>query len=302
MHQPEVQAFVKNLHHHLLALQQEIRSGKVQIGNYRYFTIYDPKERIICAGSFKERVLHHALMNVCHPYFEKYQIYDSYACRPQKGTYKALDRARYFSAKYAYFAKLDVRKYFETIDQTLLKTALRRLFKDNHLLRIFYQIINSYQTAPQKGLPIGNLCSQYFANHFLAQADHYAKQTLRMPAYVRYMDDMVLWHHHLPTLHRQVKQFEQFLQQQLNCTLKPTIINAISHGLPYLGYVVWQRSLTLASRSRKRFKRKALNLNRQLAQNTLTQEHYRQHMLPLLAFVQKAASYRLRQQVFANLP
>ncbi len=186
--------FGKQLQANLQKLQQQILSGCVETGNYNYFTIYDPKKRLICAASFEQRVLHHALMNICHLYFERSQIFESYASRIGKGTYAALDKARRFNKRYKWFLKLDFRKYFDSLDHIVLKSQLNRLFKDRQLLNIFSSIIDSYCVGSGKGVPIGNLTSQYFANHYLSQADHYMKEIVNIPAYTRYMDDVILWH------------------------------------------------------------------------------------------------------------
>ena len=172
---PAVRDFGKNLDAHLCEILRQIERGEVQVGNYHYFTIYDPKERRICAAAFPERVLHHALMNVCHPHFELFQISDSYATRLEKGTFKAIDRAMQFQKQYAYYLKMDIRKYFDSIDHHILLRMLHRRFKDPILMSIFEQIIRSYQVSPGKGVPIGNLTSQYFANHYLALLDHFVK-------------------------------------------------------------------------------------------------------------------------------
>ncbi len=297
--QQAVLAFEADLDDNLALLQTELSEGKVAIGDYHYFKIYDPKERLICASSFRERVLQHALMTVCHPYFERYQLYDSYACRKGKGTYAAIERAQVFSSKYTYFAKLDVRKYFETIDHTVLKQQLNHLFKDATLLQILCTIIDAYSNQPNKGLPIGNLTSQYFANHFLAKADHFIKNELRVLAYVRYMDDMVLWGNDLPLLRQQVKAVEQYIEHELHCTLRPTVINRIARGLPFLGYVVWANKLSLAQRSRRRFRRKVNTLKNALEQGYINEQTYQARLLPTLAFAKKANSFEYRTRVFA---
>ncbi len=116
-----VQAFRKNLRENLMVLQAQILSGEVEVGGYHYFTIYDPKKRQICAAPFGQRVLHHALMNVCHPFFEKVQISDSYASRIGKGTYSALEKAKRNGRRFPWFLKLDVRKYFDSIHHGVLR-------------------------------------------------------------------------------------------------------------------------------------------------------------------------------------
>jgi RNA-directed DNA polymerase len=124
-----VEKYRQHLHYNLNKLSQEISEQEVDVGNYNYFKVFDPKERLICAAHFSERVLHHALMNVCHPYFEKYQIFDSYASRKNKGTYGALERAAYYQNTLNWFIKIDIRKYFDSIDHTILICYLKKCSK-----------------------------------------------------------------------------------------------------------------------------------------------------------------------------
>ncbi|MEY4926445.1 MAG: hypothetical protein RI894_881 [Bacteroidota bacterium] len=297
---PEVLQFEKNFDENMRLLQTDLLNGDVPVGDYHYFTIHDPKERQICASSFRERVVQHALMNVCHAYFETYQIAHSYACRKGKGTYAAIEKAVYFSKKYTYFAKLDVRKYFETIDHVLLKQALLRQYKDPKLICIFFDIIDSYQTNREngrsKGIPIGNLTSQYFANHYLAQADHYAIEVLQVKAYVRYMDDMVLWSSSLADLRQKVAKFIQYLETTLGCCMKQTVQNSVAKGLPFLGYVIHPARLALAQRSKRRFIRKLRQLDTALEKGQYSEAECLRRGLPLFAFLQKANTYNLRKK------
>jgi retron-type reverse transcriptase len=189
----DCRAFQESLDTNLGALRAELLAGQVRVGNYHYFTIHDPKERTICAAQFRERVLHHALMNVCEPVLERAAVFDSYACRRGKGQLAAVRRAESYARRYGWFLKLDVRKYFDSVDHTVLRRLLRQKFKDAVVLALFDQVLASYQTAPGSGLPIGNLTSQHFANFYLAPLDRFIKEHLRRGAYVRYMDDFVVW-------------------------------------------------------------------------------------------------------------
>ena len=280
----EVVQFRDALDKNLLSLRNEILCGQVDVGHYRYFKIYDPKERLICASAFRERVLHHALMNICHDSFDRFQIFDSYACRIGKGTYAALDRAKSFQRKYAWFLKLDVRKYFYTISHDLLKQHLQCRFKEVQLLHIFDSIIDSYGVSPGRGIPIGNLTSQYFANHYLAFADRYVKEYLHIPAYVRYMDDMVLWSNDKVHLIEAGKRLKQFIEETLRLALKPFCLNHTDKGLPFLGYLLYPHKTWLGRTSRLRFREKCTVYSYQLAQEKWTQAEYQRHIFPLLAF------------------
>lgn len=285
--------YSSNLDENLYQLQHELKTGNVTVGHYKYFTINDPKERIICAASFAERVLHHALMNVCHSIFEKHFIYHTYATRPNKGTHKAINYAKMQAKKYTFYAKLDVRKYFDSIDHTILIKALTRLFKENELLSIFYQIINSYQTTENKGLPIGNLTSQYFANYYLSVADHFATEKLKLP-YVRYMDDMLFFSNDKLELIQKIKEFELFLHTKLNLELKTKTLNFIKYGFSFLGFRIFPHKIKLGKVAKKRFRQKLFLFRSNLLKLKWNSIEYQKHLLPLLSFVKHADTFGLR--------
>lgn len=301
----DVEAFRKDLPQNLQNLRQRILTGNVSVGKYHYFKIYDPKERLICAASFDERVLHHAVMNVCHPYFERHLIYDTYATRIGKGVYKALDRAKSNMAKYTYVAKLDVKKYFDSIDHDVLLMKLARLFKDKLLLSIFEKIIRSYESGIAngtdsekrgKGVPIGNLTSQYFANHYLSETDHFIKEKLKVPLYVRYMDDMLLMGNDKSLLKQQLSEIDRHLQQ-IGLQLKPAVLNKTSVGVSFLGYKLFPHKILLNGRSKKRFLKK-LNLYEAYFQEVFwNEQEYQNHIIPLVSFTQHAYTKRFRKEI-----
>ena len=189
----DCRAFQAKLDTNLSTLRAQLLAGRVPVGEYHTFTIQDPKERTICAAAFCERVLHHALMNVCEPVLERAAIFDSYAGRKGKGQLAAVRRAESYARHYGWFLKMDIRKYFDSVDQCVLLELLARKSKDAAVQRMFGQILASYETAPGRGLPIGNLTSQHFANFYLDPLDRFVKERLRCRAYVRYMDDFVVW-------------------------------------------------------------------------------------------------------------
>lgn len=296
-----VNLFLKKSSQEIIKLHKMLVNEQVDVGTYHCFRIFEPKERVICAASFSDRVLHHAIMNVCHPYFESFQIFDSYATRIGKGQYAALNRAVLFSREYSWFCKLDVRKYFDSVDHALLLSFLGRRFKDERLLRLFKLIIQSYSTVNSKGLPIGNLTSQYFANFYLAHADHFIKETLKAKAYVRYMDDMVLWANNKVELKLLRDSLSGFIKENLNLELRPDCLNSIDKGLPFLGYVIYRNRITLSATSKKRFLRKMRICSSNLSREHWTQEEYSRHVLPLIAFTQYSDSKSLRIKCISTL-
>ena len=204
--------FELDLERNLIGLQRELADATWQPGAYRLFRIYEHKPRLIAAAPFRDRVVHHAVMNLIEPPLDARLIDDCYACRRGKGTHRAVDRYQQWSRRYAYAVKLDVRRYFPSIDHELLKDCLRRRIKDQRVLALLDRIIDAgpplgaddREQPPfagddlltplerPRGIPIGNLTSQFFANLFLDDFDHWVKQGLRCPAYLRYVDDMLL--------------------------------------------------------------------------------------------------------------
>lgn len=293
--------FQENLDENLLTLRTQILDACVEVGDYRYFKVYEPKERQICASAFREQVLHHALMNVCHPYFDRVQIFDSYASRKGKGTYAALERAKLFSKKHEWYLKLDVRKFFESLHHNVMKRQLARLFKEERLLLIFGQIIDSYEAHFDRGVPIGNLTSQYFANHYLAELDHFIKETLSIKSYVRYMDDMVLWHDDKSVLKASLKSIRAFLESRLHCTLKPAALNRCKHGLPFLGYQIFPRYVHLLQKSKMRYIHKLAQIEKNYYGGLWSEGQCARHALPLVAFTAHADTRTFRKNVLLHL-
>jgi len=299
---PGVFMYGKNLQRNLNDLRDQLMIGRPEIGNYHFFTIYEPKERLICAASFPERVLHHAIMNVCHPVFEKYQIYHSYATRIGKGQYAALNYAKSNQKKYSWFCKLDIRKYFDSIPHALLKQQLSLRFKDQRVLDLFEKIIDSYESSTGYGLPIGNLTSQYFANYYLGLADHYLLEEVKIPAYVRYMDDMVLWHHSKSALLKIQYKFTDYIEKEQQLFCKPPCINSNDKGLPFLGYVIFPKMVRLNRQSKQRFLMKYKVAEKKIRSEIWSQVDYARHIVPLIAFTRHAQTEQLRRNVFNLQP
>jgi hypothetical protein len=297
----EVLQFRADLDARLRALRKELLAGCLPWGPYRTFMIFDPKERMICAAPLRDRVAHHAIMNVVEPHFESYQIHDSYACRTGRGLDAAVARAVAFSRPGDWYLKMDVRKYFDSVDHGVLKGMLCRRFKDPVLLALLDGVIDSHATSPGRGLPIGNLTSQFFANHYLVLLDRRIKQTLGCRRYGRYMDDFVVWDSEKDRLRQVRDDAVGFLRDSLHLELKPVCLNACSMGLTFLGYRVFPGHVRLASRSRKRFRRKMVLYHGNYTSGRWTEEETARHVEPLLAFVRRAESQSFRRRVIESI-
>ncbi len=297
LHRQEVIDYSLNLVENLLNLRDKLLNGTLQVGNYHYFEIYDPKKRKICAASFEERIVHHAIINVCKDRFERNLIYETYATREGKGVYAAINRARVAVHKYPYVAKLDVRKYFDSINHNVLKAKLLRIFKDKKLLCLLNSIIDSYQTAPSTGIPIGNLTSQYFANFYLSSLDHLVKEKFKVPIYVRYMDDILLAADSREELKKIVLDIKNLLKTELFLELKSAQICNVNCGVSFLGYTLFPNFILLNRRSKLRLIKKWRYYSSLLMGGTWNDEKYLQHIQPLLAFVNKANTTKLRKEL-----
>ena len=288
---PSTQQFSFQLEPALLELQQELINGRYKPSAYRYFKIFDPKERIISVASFKDRVVHHALINILEPIYERCFIYDSYATRKEKGTHLAINRAQALLKGYPWFLKTDIDKYFDSINQGILMALLNRKIKDQRLLEVAQAIIEN-GGANGVGLPIGNLTSQFFANVYLNPFDHFVKQQLGVK-YVRYMDDFVLFSKNKEELKSHKKAIEDYLAEQLKLCLKEkaTFLNQAQNGLTFLGRRVFPGTIRIARPNGKRMLRRMKS----------KEQVYRKGGLDQAAFLQSMNSYWAQLQPFYGL-
>lgn len=269
-----VAEFGLNLERELLALQRALRERTYQPGEYRLFTIYERKPRVIAAAPFRDRVVHHEVMQVIEPLFDRTFLSDSYACRKGKGVHAAVARYQAWAQTYRYVLKMDVQQYFPSIDHELLKGKLRRRVTDASVLDLVDRIIDSSPrgvTAPcyfpgddlftplgrKAGIPIGNLTSQFFANLYLDDFDQYIKQVLKVRPYLRYVDDMVALDHdkaRLAEIRAAVR--ERLAIDRLQLHPHKAQVSPVADGLNLLGYVVYPSRRRLRSDNGHWFARK----------------------------------------------
>lgn len=286
---PVVRNFYKNVNLNLEKVQKNLKSNPPVLSSYTQFTIFDPKERVISVVPFVDRVMHHAIMNVLEPVFERQFIFHAYACRKGKGSHKAVNYAFKKARTHKYFLKLDVRKYFDNIDHLVLKKLLSKIIKDVECLNLLFALIDSYgmvvstgsttassdsTTASGKGLPIGNLTSQFFANYYLSLLDHYVLEQLKPCGYVRYMDDFLLFDDSKEKLKIFLTQIENFCKNELILELKPPVLGNCKNGASFLGYLIKSDSVKLTQKSRRRKLAKLKRLNYELKMGWIDEEEY----------------------------
>lgn len=295
----EVKNFRNDFFQNILRIREDLLQEKAEFGNYRKFVIFEPKKRIISAAPLAQRIIHHGIMNICHKYFDCHLIYDSYASRPGKGTHKAIRRVQSKIRHHKYFAKLDVKKFFDSIDHSILKKLLRRIFKDEAVLRLFDNIIDSHNEI--KGLPIGNLTSQYFANYYLSFLDHYMKEVVKAPVYVRYMDDVIIMGESKEQISYLVEKYKNYASEKLKLQIKPPIIGLTSNGILFLGFKIYAYKLLLSGKGKRRFIKNINNLNSLFIKSYISENEYTARINSCLNFVTFADSYNFRKRVINRL-
>ena len=295
----EVVEFKNNFEESIGTMMIRLIEKKPDIGHYHFFTVRDPKVRSICAASFPERVLHHAIMNVCEPVLESYSIFDSYACRPGKGLHRALSRARGFSKKYPWFLKMDIRKYFDSIDHRIMMGLLSRRFKDKDVLNLFRQLLGTYHTKRGKGMPIGNLISQHLANFYLGPLDRRIKEARRIKGYLRYMDDFIIFAENKAQLKDELYDVIGFLGRVLELKLADKIqLNRCERGIPFLGFRVFPHKVLLSPASKRRFSKKFRKYEENFEKGVWTEDDLARHMGPLIEFTKAAHAKGFRKRIF----
>lgn len=258
---PAVQAFGHAADTNLAALRAELASGTYRPGRYAQFRIRDPKPRVISCAPVRDRVVHHALCGVVAPLLERGFTEDSYACREGKGTHRACARVRDLVRAHPWFCKIDVRHYFDTIGHERLLGVLLPKFREREVRELITAIVRHPVPGQAEGcgLPIGNLTSQWFANAYLDGFDHYAKECLRLPGYIRYMDDMAMFAATKAGCWLALAEAERWLREERGLELKAeaTRLAPVAEGLPFLGLRIfpacWRLQRERFLRTRRKF-------------------------------------------------
>ena len=255
---PAVAAYELDADTRLLRLQERLEAGTYQPGAYRTFVVREWKRRVVSAAPFEDRIVHHALCQVIEPIWEARFVHDSYACRVGKGTLAALNRAQHFARAHRYVLQLDVREFFPSIDHAVLDAILTRHLADRRVLALCRQIVaggrdllaeeftpvlfpgdDLFALLRPRGLPIGNLTSQFWANVLLHPLDLFIKQELGCRAYLRYCDDLLLFADDKPTLHAwRDAVCERLAVLRLTIHERRAQVSPVAAGFPFVGWTV----------------------------------------------------------------
>ncbi len=262
----DVMAFELRLEDNLFSLRDSLSFGEYRHDPYEPFTIFDPKQRRIHKATVKDRVVHQAIVNVIEPFFESRFIHDSYSCRVGKGTHAAVERLRYFlrqasrnNTRTVHALKCDIRRFFASVDHSTLLFLLEKRIGDNQTIELLKNIIGSFFISKGKGIPLGNLTSQLFANIYLHELDRYAKISLQEKHYLRYCDDFIILSESRERLSGVTKSLDDFLNQALSLQLHPkkVFIRTWAQGIDFLGYVLFPHATVVRINTAERMLRSA---------------------------------------------
>ena len=263
---------------------------------YQAFKINDPKPRDIHKANVRDRFLHHAICRVLYPYFDKKFIFDSYSCRLEKGTHRAINRFRDFArkascnnARTARVLKCDIKKFFANINHRILLNILEKDIEDADVMWLLKEIIESFCTKGKKrvGLPLGNLTSQLFINIYMNEFDQFVKRTLKVKYYIRYADDFVIFHESKTYLEKLIPKISQYLEKELKLSLHPkkVFIKTPSSGIEFLGWVHFPQHRILRTATKRRMFR------------NLKQNNSKEILVSYLGLLKHGNTYKLVKKI-----
>lgn len=309
--------FEISLEKELHKLREELITQTYKPGNYKEFFVEEPKRRMISAAPYRDRVVHHALCNIIEPIFEKTFIFNSYANRKNKGTHRAINKYQQLSRNYKFVLKCDIKKYFPSIDHYLLKKLIQKKIGCDKTLWLIDLIIDNSNKQEEvneyfigddlftpferrRGLPIGNLTSQFFANIYLNELDHFVKEKICCKNYIRYVDDFVILMDRKSELLLIKNKLESELDSlRLKLNQNKSIIYRTEDGLKFLGHKVFPNFKLLRRENIVRFKRKLNKMSKKIENGTITENEVKKSVQGWIAHSSFSNSFRLRKKILS---
>lgn len=312
-----IKEFEASLNEELMKLKFELETLTYYPKPLKRLIVRDPKTRVIYASHFRDRVIHHALFNITEPIFEKIFIYDSYANRKKKGTHLALKRFDYFKRKvtkngklvrYAkddnmvvgYVLKADIKHYFDTVDHEVLINIIKKKIKDEKVIWLIKRILENHDFKIfGKGMPIGNLTSQFFANVYLNKLDYFVKHKLKVKYYIRYVDDFVILHPSKSQLKIWKNEINTFLKSELKIELhkQKSRVIPLLRGIDFVGF----RNFYYYKLLRKRNVRKMLSRIKQYRNSRISHNKIFEIYQDWKAYAKWANTFKLRRRILEDI-
>ncbi len=308
---PYVVEFDHKFKENLLQLRTELLLHSYKPKPLQTFILRDPKTRKISKSHFRDRIIHHALCNIIAQLFEKEFIYDSFANRLGKGTFKAIERYEYFQRKVShnytrtsFVLKADIKKYFDNVSHDLLLEIIKKKISDQKILWLIKTILSNHKTEKEgKGMPLGNLTSQFFANVFLNELDHFVKETLQAKYYIRYVDDFVILHKSPEVLRQYMKEIDTFLTEKLDLQLHPEKSKIIpsQKGTEFLGMRIFPHHKLLKGKNLRKFYRKINSLYADYDSGLINYDTIYDSLEGWSAYANNANAYKLKKRILQSV-
>jgi len=317
----DVQEFSLRLMDNIFSLHNELSNHTWKHGGYQAFKINDPKPRDIHKAKVKDRLLHHAIYRKLYPFFDKTFTHDSYSCRNNKGTHRAIDKFKeYFhkvsqnNTKTCWVLKCDIKKFFANIDHEILIKILREYIADENIIGLLENVIGSFNTPAQPhpspllikerefsgvGLPLGNLTSQLFVNVYMNKFDQFVKHKLKIKYYIRYADDFVILSENKKELESLIELIRNFLKNELKLELHPNKISieTFSSGVDFLGMVNFPYHRILRTKTKRRMLKKIQNKKNALENGIISQESFNQSLQSYLGVLKHCEGYKIKERI-----
>lgn len=308
---PDVAEFEVNLEQNIFGLYRELKNGTYRHGPYKGFWIHDPKLRRIHKATVRDRVLHHAVFNVLNPIFEPTFIPTSFSCRIGKGTHKGMEKVAEMiravsrnNTRPCFALKCDVRKFFDSVDHDVLLQILDSRIKDGKVMDLMREIVESFAASrpnlfERRGVPIGNLTSQIFANIYMNEFDQFMKHKLRVEHYARYTDDFVIVSGEKTYLEGLLPPMKEFLGSRLRLELHPKKVQLMKHsrGVDFLGYIILPNHIQLRAKTKRRIPRKLRQTVRRFRSGEISELTLRSTLESYMGVLSHADAYELEQDI-----
>lgn len=305
-----VKEFTENLKENLISLQTELLLQIYRPKPLQTFILRDPKTRKISKSHFRDRIVHHAIHIIIEELFDKKFIYDSYANRMNKGTFKAIERFDAFKKKVSknntktcFVLKCDIRKYFDTVNHEILLELFKKEIKDEKVLWLIKVILDNHSSDVEgRGMPLGNLTSQFFANVYLNELDQFVKHKLRAKYYIRYVDDFAILHENQQVLEEYKEKIDQFLVFELMLSLHPdkSKIMTLKRGINFLGFRLFYHHKLLRRKNVNKFHIKYLKLKYAYSKDEINREEIREKVDGWLAYASHGNTYKYRKELLKD--
>ena len=307
---PDVVEFEMDIEKHIFDLYRDLKQDMYHHGPYKGFWIHDPKVRRIHKATVRDRVLHHAIFRALNPIFEPTFIPNSFSCRVGKGTHKGVEKLREMiraesrnNTRPCYSLKCDVRKFFNSIDHTVLLEILGRKVKDEKVMSLMREVVGSFDAVrtdlfDRKGVPIGNLTSQIFANIYMNEFDQFVKQRLKVKHYARYTDDFIFISSDKLYLETLLPPIQDFLRTKLYLELHPKKVTLTTHhrGIDFLGYVILPEHIKMRSKTRRRIPRKLRERVQLYKGNEISETSLKSSLQSYMGVISHADAYEFGEE------